>query len=41
MADIKASASPENYAREIVRAVIDDDKKRKRPASEQEQLSLF
>lgn len=41
MADIKASASPEDYAREIVRAVIDDDKKRKRPASEQEQLSLF
>ena len=41
MADIEASASPEDYAREIVSAVIDDDKKRKRPASEKEQLSLF
>jgi hypothetical protein len=41
MADIEASASPEDYAREIVRAAIDHDKKRKGSASEKEQLSLF
>ena len=41
MAEIEASASPEDYAREFVRAVIDHDKKRKRSAPEREQLSLF
>ena len=41
MADIEASASPEDYAREIVSAFIDDNKKCKRSAPEKEQLSLF
>jgi hypothetical protein len=41
MAEIEASASPEDYALEIVRAVIAHDKKGKRSDSETDMVSLF
>jgi hypothetical protein len=41
MADIKASASPEHFARDFVLSVLEQGRKGKPSAVKREQLSLF